>query len=137
MRHNGEVGRGVFLCAGLVNTVPSARVDPGPAVGHPLSGARRKRPSTVACRCTRPSRGAAMNRVCRRFLLNVSAWVWIVTLVALVAVLAVDLLIVGRRPHEPSMREAGSWVGFYVAFALLFGVGVWLTSGGTYAAEFY
>jgi tellurite resistance protein TerC len=69
--------------------------------------------------------------------LNVSAWVWIVTLVALVAVLAVDLLIVGRRPHEPSMREAGGWVGFYVAFALLFGVGVWLTAGGTYAAEFY
>jgi tellurite resistance protein TerC len=69
--------------------------------------------------------------------LNVSAWVWIATLVALVAVLAVDLLIVGRRPHEPSMREAGSWVGFYVALALVFGVGVWLTAGGQYAAEFY
>src|ERR687890_2101338 len=51
--------------------------------------------------------------------------------------LAVDLLIVGRRPHEPSMREAGTWVGFYVALALIFGVGVWLTSGGQYAAEFY
>jgi TerC family integral membrane protein len=69
--------------------------------------------------------------------LNVSAWVWIATLVALIAMLAVDLLIVGRRPHEPSMREAGSWVGFYVALALVFGVGVWLTSGGQYAAEFY
>ena len=46
--------------------------------------------------------------------MNVSAWVWTVTLVALVAVLAVDLLIVGRRPHEPSMRESGTWVGFYV-----------------------
>jgi tellurite resistance protein TerC len=63
--------------------------------------------------------------------------VWIATLVALIAMLAVDLLIVGRRPHEPSMREAGTWVGFYVALALIFGVGVWITSGGQYAAEFY
>jgi len=69
--------------------------------------------------------------------LNVSPWVWIVTLIALVALLAVDLLIVGRRPHEPSIREAGTWVGFYVALALIFGVGVWVTAGGTAAGEFY
>jgi len=69
--------------------------------------------------------------------LNVSTWVWIVTLVALVVLLAVDLLIVGRRPHEPSMREAGSWVAFYVGLALVFGAGVWLVSGGQAAAEFY
>jgi tellurite resistance protein TerC len=69
--------------------------------------------------------------------LNVSAWVWVVTLVALVVVLAVDLLIVGRRPHEPSMREAGGWVAFYVGLALVFGVGVWLVAGGQAAGEFY
>jgi tellurite resistance protein TerC len=78
-----------------------------------------------------------MDRVCRRFSLNVSAWVWIATLIALVVVLAVDLLIVGRRPHEPSMREAGAWVAFYVGLALLFGAGVWLVSGGQAAGEFY
>jgi tellurite resistance protein TerC len=69
--------------------------------------------------------------------LNVSAWVWIATLVALVAVLAVDLLIIGRRPHEPSMRESGGWVAFYVALALIFGAGVWVLAGGRYAGEFY
>jgi TerC family integral membrane protein len=69
--------------------------------------------------------------------LNVSAWAWIATLVALVAVLAVDLLIVGRRPHEPTMRESGLWVAFYVAFALLFGLGVWFVAGGRAAGEFY
>ncbi len=69
--------------------------------------------------------------------MNISAWVWIVTLVALVAVLAVDLLIIGRRPHEPSMKESGGWVAFYVALALVFGVGVWIFAGGQYAAEFY
>jgi tellurite resistance protein TerC len=78
-----------------------------------------------------------MNRVCRRSLLNVSPWVWIVTLIALVAVLAVDLLIVGRRPHEPSMKEAGGWVAFYVGLALAFGAGVWAVAGGRSAGEFY
>jgi len=69
--------------------------------------------------------------------LNVSTWVWIVTLVALAAVLAVDLLIIGRRPHEPSMKEAGGWVAFYVGLALAFGAGVWAFAGGRYAGEFY
>jgi tellurite resistance protein TerC len=69
--------------------------------------------------------------------LNVSAWVWIATLLALGAVLAVDLLIIGRRPHEPSMKESGGWVAFYVALALLFGVGVWAVAGGQPAGEFY
>jgi TerC family integral membrane protein len=69
--------------------------------------------------------------------LNVPTWVWIVTLVVLAAVLAVDLLIIGRRPHEPSMKEAGGWVAFYVALALAFGVGVWALAGGRYAGEFY
>jgi tellurite resistance protein TerC len=71
------------------------------------------------------------------FLLNVSAWVWAATLVALVALLAVDLLIIGRRPHEPSMKEASGWVVFYVGLALAFGVGVWAAAGGKYAGEFY
>jgi tellurite resistance protein TerC len=69
--------------------------------------------------------------------LNVSLWVWIATLVALVAVLAVDLLIVGRRPHEPTMRESGAWVAFYIALALLFGLGVGFFGGGRAAGEFY
>jgi tellurite resistance protein TerC len=69
--------------------------------------------------------------------LNVSAWVWGATLVALIAVLAVDLLIIGRRPHEPSMKEAGGWVAFYVGLALVFGIGVWLSAGGQAAGEFY
>jgi tellurite resistance protein TerC len=69
--------------------------------------------------------------------LNVPTWVWIVTLVALAAVLAVDLLIIGRRPHEPSMKEAGGWVAFYVGLALAFGAGVWAFAGGRYAGEFY
>jgi len=69
--------------------------------------------------------------------LNVHAWVWFATLGALIVMLAVDLLIVGRRPHEPSMREAGGWVAFYILIALVFGLGLGLTAGWTPAGEFY
>ncbi len=70
-------------------------------------------------------------------IVNVSPLVWTVTLVALVVMLAVDLIIVGRRPHEPSIRESSTWVTLYVALAVIFGVGIWLTEGGQYAGEFY
>lgn len=69
--------------------------------------------------------------------MNVSAMMWVGTLVALTAVLVVDLLIVGRRPHEPSVRESSLWVGFYVGLALLFGAGLWLTAGASVAGQFY
>jgi tellurite resistance protein TerC len=63
--------------------------------------------------------------------------VWAGTLVALTAVLLVDLFIIGRRPHEPSVRESSLWVSFYVGLALLFGAGLWVTSGGNVAGQFY
>jgi tellurite resistance protein TerC len=68
---------------------------------------------------------------------NIPAWAEIGILVALVAILLLDLWIVGRRPHEPSMRESALGVGFYVLLAVLFGIGVLVTSGAQYAGEFY
>jgi tellurite resistance protein TerC len=64
---------------------------------------------------------------------DVSGLVWAGTLVALTGVLVVDLLIIGRRPHEPSVRESSLWVAFYVGLALLFGAGLWLTLGASVA----
>ncbi|MFI9641592.1 TerC family protein [Micromonospora sp. NPDC051925] len=69
--------------------------------------------------------------------MNVSGMVWAGTLVALTAVLLVDLFIIGRRPHEPSVRESSLWVSFYVGLALLFGAGLWVTAGGSVAGQFY
>ena len=49
------------------------------------------------------------------------------SLVVVVAVLLVDLAIVGRRPHVPSVRESVTWVLIYVVLALGFaGVLAWL-----------
>lgn len=49
------------------------------------------------------------------------------SLVALALILIADLILAVRRPHTPTMREAGLWVGFYVLLALLFaGAILWL-----------
>jgi tellurite resistance protein TerC len=69
--------------------------------------------------------------------MNVSTTVWVVSLLVLTAVLLVDLFVIGRRPHEPSIKESSLWVSLYVGLALLFGVGVAVTAGATPAAEFY
>ncbi|GAA3606393.1 TerC family protein [Microlunatus ginsengisoli] len=69
--------------------------------------------------------------------MNVHLYAWIITVVVMVAILAVDVFVIGRRPHEPSMKEAGIFIGVFVGLALLFGLGVWWVSGPTYAAQFY
>jgi len=68
---------------------------------------------------------------------NVHPWVWLVTIAVMMAVLLIDLLIIGRRPHEPSFREATTWVLIYVGLAIAFGLGILAVSGPQYAGEFY
>jgi tellurite resistance protein TerC len=69
--------------------------------------------------------------------MGVETWVWVVTLVATVGLLLADLLVIGRRPHEPSLRESTLWVIFYIALAVVFGLGLWYVEGSTYAGQFY
>ena len=57
-------------------------------------------------------------------------------LVVLGLLLVADLALVLRRPHAPSMREAGLWVGFYVTLALLFSVLLLVVGGSKTAGEF-
>jgi len=69
--------------------------------------------------------------------MGVETWVWAVTLIGLVGILVADLLIIGRRPHEPSLKESSLWVGLYVALAIVFGIGIWVVSGGGFAGQFF
>jgi len=55
-----------------------------------------------------------------------SPLVWIITVVVTVGVLLVDLLIIGRRPHEPSMAEVSRHLAFFIGIAVLFGVALWI-----------
>ncbi len=67
----------------------------------------------------------------------VPAWLWIATIAGLLALLAVDLVIVDRKPHEVTLGEAGRWVAFYVAVAIAFGAGLWFFAGSQPATEFF
>ncbi|MFI7453426.1 TerC family protein [Nonomuraea sp. NPDC049714] len=65
-------------------------------------------------------------------------WAWAVVIGGLLVVLAVDLWIVDRgEAREFSMRQAGYWVSFYIALAVIFGVILWATSGPVKAGEFF
>ncbi|QIK75396.1 TerC family protein [Nocardioides piscis] len=69
--------------------------------------------------------------------MDVPTWVWIATAVVTIAVFTFDLAVVGRRPHEPSMKECATYLSIYVGMAVIFGLGVWYAAGGTSALEFY
>lgn len=60
----------------------------------------------------------------------------IAALVVLVAILLVDLLLVLKRPHLPSMKECAAWIGFYVSLALIFAVVLFFVGGMAPASEF-
>lgn len=61
-------------------------------------------------------------------LLNpIPVWFEVSSLVVLSIIIVADLVIAFRRPHIPTPRESGLWVGFYVTLALIFaGLLVWL-----------
>ncbi len=58
------------------------------------------------------------------------------TFIVLGIVLLFDLLLVVKRPHEPSMKEAGLWVGFYIALALVFAGLMFVFTGPEYGGQF-
>jgi tellurite resistance protein TerC len=61
----------------------------------------------------------------------------IIALVVLCLVLAADLLYVTKRPHIPSMKEAGIFVSVYIGLAIAFGGLVWWQAGPQLGQEFY
>jgi len=69
--------------------------------------------------------------------MNVSALQWFLTIGVTVAVLIVDVAVIGRRPHEPTFHECAGYLALYVALALGFGVWVWINHGQQYGLEFF
>jgi tellurite resistance protein TerC len=60
----------------------------------------------------------------------------VASLVLLTLILVADLLIVYKRPHVPSIREATLWVVFYVGLALVFALLMLIFGGGEHAGQF-
>ncbi|WP_104103018.1 TerC family protein [Cryobacterium sp. M96] len=63
-------------------------------------------------------------------------WFEIGSLVVLTLILVADLLIVFKRPHVPSMREASLWVAFYVGLALIFALLMLVLGDAEHAGQF-
>jgi tellurite resistance protein TerC len=69
--------------------------------------------------------------------MDVPTWVWWTTVIVTMSVLLFDVVIIGRRPHEPSMKEVSVGLAIYVALAVVFGIGVWVTAGHDYGVQFF
>ncbi|TCD54597.1 TerC family protein [Alloscardovia theropitheci] len=64
-------------------------------------------------------------------------WFMIATFIVLAIFFAVDLVLIGKRPHIPSTKECVQHIAFFVVMALVFGGLVWAVSGAKPALEFY
>ncbi len=69
--------------------------------------------------------------------MDVSPLVWWLTIGITSALLLFDVVVVGRRPHEPSRREVTVALTAFIGLAVAFGIGVWVTSGAQYGTEFF
>jgi TerC family integral membrane protein len=66
----------------------------------------------------------------------VSPLVWALTAVGFLAIVVLDLVVIARRDTAVSIRQATSWVIFYVGLAALFAIGLFVFRAGTTGGEF-
>jgi len=69
--------------------------------------------------------------------MNVSTLEWSITLGVTIAVLLFDVVVIGRRPHEPTTRETAGYLALYIGLAVAFGIWVWQFHGGNYGIEYF
>jgi len=69
--------------------------------------------------------------------MSVPLWIWLVTIGGFVAIILADLFLVDHKPHAVTIGEVTRWVLFYIALAVVFGIGVWFFQGGQFAGEFF
>lgn len=69
--------------------------------------------------------------------MDVSTTEWLITVGVTVAVLLVDIVIVARRPHEPTIKECAIALSIYIGLAVMFGIWVLLYHGHDFGIEFY
>jgi len=66
-----------------------------------------------------------------------SLWPWIIFIVFVLALLAVDLGVFHRHPRAVGFREAAGWSAFWVALALTFNLGIYWCYGQEAALQFF
>ncbi|MEU7021344.1 TerC/Alx family metal homeostasis membrane protein [Streptomyces sp. NPDC046203] len=68
--------------------------------------------------------------------MDVSVTLWVLTILGLAALISVDFLI-GRKPHDVSVKEAGIWTVVWIVLAALFGLGLLFFGSSQSAGEFF
>ena len=63
-------------------------------------------------------------------------FLWVVFNIFVLGILALDLLVLHRKAHTVSLREALAWSCVWVSLALIFGLGIYFFRGGEKALEF-
>lgn len=68
--------------------------------------------------------------------MEIPFWFWIAFTGMILTLLALDLGVFHRRPHEVTLKEAAAWSGIWVSLALLFNLWVYHYAGSGPALEF-
>ncbi|MDO3397468.1 TerC family protein [Nocardioides sp. SOB44] len=69
--------------------------------------------------------------------MDVSALEWGITITVTCAVLLFDVIIISRKPHEPTMRESTIAFILYMAAAVAFGFWTWIFHGQEYGVDYF
>ena len=68
--------------------------------------------------------------------MDVSLWFWIIFLVIISGMLALDLGVFNRTAHAVSLKEAAIWSAVWVTLAMIFNLGIYFYAGSEPALEF-
>ncbi|MFI2752237.1 TerC family protein [Cellulomonas sp. P22] len=69
--------------------------------------------------------------------MSVPLWIWGATVALVVAMVLFDFFTHVRTPHEPTFRESVRWSIFYIALAVVFGVGLGMVWGWDHGTEYF
>lgn len=69
--------------------------------------------------------------------MDIPGYVWLLTIVGILALLAFDFFFHVRKAHIPTLPEAAKWSAIYVGAAILFGLGLLLVGGGNLGTEYF
>jgi len=69
--------------------------------------------------------------------MDIPGYVWLLTIVGILALLTFDFFFHVRKAHEPTLPEAAKWSAIYVGIAILFGLGVFFFGGSTLGTEYF
>ncbi|MFE0582334.1 MULTISPECIES: TerC family protein [unclassified Streptomyces] len=68
--------------------------------------------------------------------MEVSWALWVATVLGLSLLIGADFFI-GRKPHDVSIKEAGTWTVVWIVLAVLFGLGLWFFGNPQASQEFF